>query len=90
MLSIELPDTEWDTVSGLVFNICQHVPYEGEHIVYKNLDFLVEKVVGQRILSVYLTKSVVNEIDDNELEVDEKLIIAVESPSSDYSTSEEA
>ncbi len=90
LLSIELPDTEWDTVSGLVFNICQHVPYEGEHIVYKNLDFLVEKVVGQRILSVYLTKSVVNEIDDNELEVDEKLIIAVESPSSDYSTSEEA
>ena len=25
-LGVELPDTEWDTVSGLVFNLLGHVP----------------------------------------------------------------
>ena len=27
-LGVELPDTEWDTVSGLVFNLLGHVPEE--------------------------------------------------------------
>ena len=29
-LGVELPDTEWDTVGGLVFNLLGHVPEEGE------------------------------------------------------------
>ena len=29
-LDMELPDTEWDTVGGLVFNLLGHVPEEGE------------------------------------------------------------
>lgn len=52
----EIPDTEWDTVSGLVFNVCQHVPYEGENVNYSNLVFVVERVQGQRIVSVRVTK----------------------------------
>ncbi len=57
----EIPDTEWDTVSGLVFNVCQHVPYEGENINYSNLIFVVERVQGQRIVSVRVTKTHVEE-----------------------------
>lgn len=56
LVGSEMPDTEWDTVSGLVFNVCQHVPYEGEHLSYVNLEFVVEKVHGQRIDSVRVTK----------------------------------
>ena len=68
LLDLEIPDTEWDTVSGLVFNICQHVPYEGEKINYENLDFYVERVVGQRIISVTVTKNDVSEIEDSTLD----------------------
>ena len=31
-LGVELPDTEWDTVGGLVFNLLGHVPDEGETV----------------------------------------------------------
>ena len=31
-LGVELPDTEWDTVGGLVFNLLGHVPDEGESV----------------------------------------------------------
>lgn len=63
----EVPDTEWDTVSGLVFNVCQHVPYEGERVSYTNLDFVIERVQGQRIVSVRVTKKpIMNEDTDEE------------------------
>lgn len=60
----EIPDTEWDTVSGLVFNVCQHVPYEGEHVKYNNLEFVIERVQGQRIVTVRVTRSDVS--DENQ------------------------
>lgn len=56
-LQTSIPDTEWDTLSGLVFNLCQHVPYEGEKVTYNDLEFVVERVQGQRIVSVRVTKS---------------------------------
>ena len=79
LLEVEIPDTEWDTVSGLVFNICQHVPYEGENVVYENLEFLVERVMGQRIVSVRVTKNQLKDPDDEG---------SAEDASSDYLTDE--
>ncbi|HMS25341.1 MAG TPA: hemolysin family protein [Acidimicrobiia bacterium] len=61
LVGAEVPDTEWDTVSGLVFNVCQHVPYEGEVVNYNNLTFMIERVQGQRIVSVRVTKNIVDE-----------------------------
>jgi len=77
----EIEDTEWDTVSGLIFNVCQHVPYEGERVVYNNLEFFVERVQGQRIVSVLVTKK---EIDQNDNEDEIK-----RDASPDYSSSEQ-
>jgi len=51
-LGINLPDTEWDTVSGLVFNIAGHVPVEGETVYYDDIALRTERVQGNRILSV--------------------------------------
>lgn len=85
LLDVDIPDTQWDTVSGLVFNICQHVPYEGEHVVYENLEFLVERVVGQRIVSVKLTK---NETKNNEEDSENKDYDS-DDASSDYLTGDE-
>ena len=56
-LGVELPDAEWDTVGGLVFNLLGHVPEEGEEVSFQGLDFQTERVQGRRIVSVRITRS---------------------------------
>ena len=55
-LGIELPDTEWDTVGGLVFNLLGHVPEEGESVRFQGLEFRTERVKGRRIVSVQIRR----------------------------------
>jgi putative hemolysin len=55
-LGMELPDTEWDTVGGLVFNLLGHVPEEGETVRFENLELRTERVEGNRIASVLITR----------------------------------
>jgi putative hemolysin len=55
-LGIELPDAEWDTVGGLVFNLLGHVPEEGECVRFQGLEFLTERVKGRRIVSVHIRR----------------------------------
>jgi CBS domain containing-hemolysin-like protein len=54
-LGVELPDTEWDTVGGLVFNLLGHVPEAGECVSFQGLEFCTERVEGRRIASVAIT-----------------------------------
>ena len=51
-LGIELPDAEWDTVGGLVFNLLGHVPETDETVRFQGLEFRTERVDGRRIASV--------------------------------------
>lgn len=53
-LGIELPDAEWDTVGGLVFNLLGHVPDAGETVRFQGLEFRTERVEGRRIVSVMI------------------------------------
>ncbi|MFZ4515508.1 MAG: hemolysin family protein [Acidimicrobiia bacterium] len=55
-LDLELPNEEWDTMSGLVFGLLGHVPSQGESVSYKNLEFTADRVQGRRIVSVVVTK----------------------------------
>ena len=55
LLEIELPDTDWDTVGGLMFNLLGHVPVEGEAVDFQSLEFRAERVQGRRILTVRIT-----------------------------------
>jgi CBS domain containing-hemolysin-like protein len=54
VLDVDLPHVEWDTVGGLVFNAMGHVPTEGESTVFDGLELVVERVQGQRIVSVLI------------------------------------
>jgi CBS domain containing-hemolysin-like protein len=56
LLDVELPQEEWDTVGGLVFNTLGHVPIEGECLQVDGLEFCAERVQGQRIVSVTITR----------------------------------
>ena len=55
LLEVELPDTDWDTVGGLMFNLLGHVPIEGEAVDFQGLEFRAERVQGRRILTVRIT-----------------------------------
>ncbi len=63
-LGVDLPDTEWDTVGGLVFNLLGHVPEEDEVVRFQDLEFRTERVQGRRIVSVRITP--VAPVDDDE------------------------
>jgi magnesium and cobalt exporter, CNNM family len=55
LLEIELPETDWDTVGGLMFNLLGHVPVEGETVDFQGLEFRAERVQRRRILVVRIT-----------------------------------
>jgi CBS domain containing-hemolysin-like protein len=54
VLGVELPDDEWDTVGGLMFNLLGHVPVEGESVQYRGITFRAEKVQRRRIVTVHI------------------------------------
>jgi putative hemolysin len=56
LLDADLPQEEWDTVGGLVFNTLGHVPIEGECLRVDGLEFCAERVQGRRIVSVIITR----------------------------------
>jgi CBS domain containing-hemolysin-like protein len=49
LLDVELPDDDWDTLGGLVFNTLGHVPEPGEFIVSDGWRFTVAEMEGRRI-----------------------------------------
>lgn len=51
-LDAELPDEEWDTLGGLVFNVLGRVPEQGESFRFQGLDFRVDRIDGRRITTV--------------------------------------
>jgi CBS domain containing-hemolysin-like protein len=60
-LDVDFPDDEWDTVGGLVFNLLGRVPEGGETVPCEGYDFMVERMEGQRIMSVLVSPSRVAE-----------------------------
>jgi putative hemolysin len=55
-LGVELPDTEWDTVAGLVSHLLGHVPEQGEKVLFQGLEFCTERVQGRRIISLMIKR----------------------------------
>jgi CBS domain containing-hemolysin-like protein len=56
LLNAELPEGDWDTVGGLLFNLLGHVPTEGESVDYDGHRLRAEKVQGRRIGRVRISK----------------------------------
>ncbi len=52
VLGAPLPEGDWDTVGGLIFNTLGHVPDEGEMLVVDGWELAVERVSGRRIARV--------------------------------------
>ena len=57
ILGIALPNpddigTDYDTLGGFLFHLIGRIPQEKHIVKFKNLDFIVERVEGQRIVKV--------------------------------------
>ena len=57
LLDVELPNTEWDTVGGLMAGLLGHLPEQGEECAFQGLSFRAERVQGHRIAKVLITKA---------------------------------
>jgi putative hemolysin len=49
LLDAELPEGDWDTVGGLLFNVLGRVPLEGESVEVDGVRLVAERVQGHRI-----------------------------------------
>ena len=49
LLQCDLPNDDWDTVGGLVFNMLEHVPEAGEAVEVDRLRLSAEEVEGRRV-----------------------------------------
>jgi putative hemolysin len=66
LLDIEVPDEDWDTVAGFVFNTLGRVPEPGEFVEFDGWRFAVKEVHGRRIRKVVV--SVLSERTSDERE----------------------
>ncbi len=55
VLGVELPDGEWSTIGGLIFNTLGYVPSVGESLDVDSHRLLVERVQGRRIARVLVS-----------------------------------
>jgi len=55
-LAIDLPDDDFETISGLVFHLLGHIPKEGEEINLGDVKIRVEKILGRRVDKVKVWK----------------------------------
>jgi putative hemolysin len=55
-LGLELPDEEFDTLGGLVYDLAGAVPVRGAKLEYQDVKFVVQEVRGQRVSKVKIIK----------------------------------
>ena len=49
LLDTRIPDDDWDTIGGFVFNTLGHVPERGDSIEHDGWQFIADEVEGRRI-----------------------------------------
>ncbi|HMK62670.1 MAG TPA: hemolysin family protein [Acidimicrobiales bacterium] len=57
LLDAELPEGDWDTVGGLLFNLLGRVPVQGESVDVDGVHLVAERVQGNRIGRIRATVS---------------------------------
>jgi CBS domain containing-hemolysin-like protein len=67
LLGGELPNDDWDTLGGLVFNTLGHVPDAGEMLEFDGWRFIAEEVEGRRVRLVRVRLLPAAERDDSAL-----------------------
>jgi putative hemolysin len=66
LLDCEVPDDDWDTVGGFVFNTLGHAPVVGDSIEFDGWEFEVLEVEGRRIRRVRVTVLPLRDHDEDD------------------------
>jgi len=56
LVDAHLPEGDWDTVGGLLFNVLGRVPLQGESVDVAGLHLVAERVQGNRIGRIRVTR----------------------------------
>jgi len=56
ILNIEIPENDFETLAGFIFDLLGRVPKKGEKIKYQNFQMIIEQVVKNRIRRVKMIK----------------------------------
>jgi putative hemolysin len=56
ILNIEIPENDFETLGGFIFDLLGRVPKKGEKIKYQNFQMIIEQVVKNRIRRVKIIK----------------------------------
>ncbi len=55
-LDLNIPEGEYETFAGFVLELLDKIPVEGEKVKFKDLTFVVEKMIGKRIKTVLIRR----------------------------------
>jgi len=55
-LELEIPEGDYNTISGFALNLFGHFPKEGEQLVHEGLRLVIAEVKENRIISLFVTK----------------------------------
>lgn len=55
-LNLNIPEGEYETFAGFVLELLDKIPVEGERVRFKDLTFLIEKMIGKRIKTVLIER----------------------------------
>lgn len=55
-LNLDIPEGEYETFAGFVLELLDKIPVEGEKVKFKDLTFIVEKMIGKRIKTIVVRK----------------------------------
>jgi len=64
LFEVDLPQADYDTVGGFVYNLIGKIPSPGEKVEFDNLVFTVEKVEKRRISKILVSKKAV-QVENN-------------------------
>lgn len=56
LLNIEIPENDFETLGGFIYDLMGRVPIKNETIEYKNIQITIEQVVKNRIIRVIIKK----------------------------------
>ena len=56
ILNIEIPENDFETLAGFIFDLLGRIPKKDEKIKYQNFQMIIEQVVKNRIRRVKMTK----------------------------------
>jgi putative hemolysin len=56
LLNIEIPENDFETLGGFIYDLLGRVPNKNETIEYKNIQVTIEQVVKNRIIRVIIKK----------------------------------